>query len=236
MPNESAVGPSPEFPKARTPAERIAEVLSVRFRTVPWDPPEIVPAAVITAVLLFALGEIVAAIVMGLAAKGFGAAALLLAATSWAQPVLAALLLGSVFLSWTEVRVCCEDLDFFSSSEDDLAAKDIDPTATIARLFRSRFLASSALVAAVTTSAAAIATEVGIAMERLPHPIGASVEQGVLDAQTWGALIEGGGIALAVVVLALASLVIVLRIHRRARATLALSEGELAADEGFVAG
>jgi len=224
VPHESDAGPSAEFPEARTPAERIAEAVALRFRRVPWDPSEIVPAAVVTAVLLSAVAEIAAAIVIGVSGQGFGVAESLLQATDWAQPVLVAVLLGSVLLSWKEVSTRCDDLDFFSSTDDDLAASEIDPDETMVRLFRSRFLASSALVAAGSSAAAAIGFEVGVAMERLQRPIGL----GGFDGQTWGALIQGGGVALAVGVLAFACLVIGRRIHRRARATLALPESELA--------
>jgi len=234
MAGETDAEASSEFPLARTPAERIAAAMSLRFGKVPWDPSEIVPAALIISVLLFALGQIVAAVVIGVAAGFSGVAAPLVEATSWAEPVLAALLLGSVLLSWNEVIACCDDLDVYSSSDDDLVAYEIDPDETVARLCRSRFLASAALVAAVLTSAAAIATEVGVAMEELPRQINASSEAGALDAQTWATLIGRGGIALAVAVLAMACLVIVLRICRRARATLQLSESEVADDPGFI--
>jgi len=189
-----------------------------------------VPAALVTAVLLFALGQVVAAVVIGLTPGFDGVAPALRQATDWAEPVLAAAILGSVLLSWNQVSACCDDLDFYSSSDDDLVADEIDPDETIVRLCRSRFLASSALVAAAGTSAAAIGTEVGIAMEDLPRQINGSLEEGALDAQTWGALIAGGTIALAVGVLAFACLVIVLRIRRRARATLQSSESEVAAE------
>lgn len=234
VPAEPDAETSFEFPLARTPAERIGEAMSVRFGRVSWAPPEIVPAALVAAVLLFVLSRIVAAVVIGVSGGLDGVAAPLGVATSWAEPVLAAALLGSVLLSWNEVIACCDDLDFFSSSDDDLVADEINPDETIARLCRSRFLASAALVAAGLATAAAIGTEVAVAMEELPRQVNASLVEGVLDAQTWGALIEQGGIALAVAVLALACLIIVLRLRRRARAALQVSESEVADDRGLV--
>jgi hypothetical protein len=211
--------------------------MSLRFGRVPWASSEIVPAALVVAVLLFVLSRIVAAVVIGVSGGLEGVAGPLGAATSWAEPVLVALLLGSVLLSWNEVNACCDDLDFYASSDDDLVADEVDPDETIARLCRSRFLASAALVAAGLATAAAIGTEVAVAMEELPTQVAnGSLVEGALDAQTWGALIEQGGIALAVAVLALACLVIWLRLGRRARTALQVSESEVADDQGLVEG
>jgi hypothetical protein len=221
---EAATADSHEYPEARIPAERIAEAFAVRFQRAPWDPREIVPAALTGAVLVFAVSQIVAAVVIALGEGFSGVAVPLITSAGWAEPVLAMLLLGSVLLSWNEVRSCSGDLEFLAITTDDLTTSDVDPGEAITRLYRSRFLASSAGVAILLAAAAAIAREVGVAMEQLPHPAGASAEAGVLDAQTWGSLIEGAGIALAVLVLATAGLVILRRLYRQARAALAKSE------------
>jgi hypothetical protein len=228
VPEENDEDLSPRYPESRTPAERIAEGFAVRFQRVPWIPAEIAPAAVVVAVLLFAAAEIAAGIVIGLGEGPSGVAAPLIASAIWSDPVLVAVLLGSVLLSCNEVSARCDDLDFFSNSDDDVTASEISPDETIARICRSRFLATSSLVAALLASAASVSREIGVAMEQLPHEIGGSVEAGALNAQAWAALIEGAGIALAVFVLTFACAAVVLRVQRMARAALTVTEGESA--------
>jgi hypothetical protein len=228
VPEENVEGPSPQYPEAQTPAEWIAEAFAVRFRKVPWIPAEIAPAAVVAAVLLFAVTEIAAGVIIGLGEGLSGVAAPLIAVATWSDPVLVAVLLASVLLSWNEVTARCDDLDFFSNSDDDVTASEVVPGETITRLCRSRFLATSALAAALLASAASVSREIGVAMEQFPHEINGSIEAGAFNAQTWAGLIEGAGIALAVLVLTFACAVVVLRVRRIARVALMVSESDLA--------
>jgi hypothetical protein len=212
MPDDTEAEGTSGFPLVLLPAERIAAAVAARLHGAQWTPLEIVPAAIVTAVALFALGDIVGAVVLALPNGSFGVAFTLLQATNWAGPILAAALLGSAVLSWSEASGWCDDLEFFATSDGDLPAGEIDPAESVARLLRSRFLATSALVLAAVTTAGSIATVVGTVM----------AQPGPFDGQSWAALIGSCGLALAVVVLSLACLVIVLRTRRQARTILAL--------------
>jgi hypothetical protein len=212
MPDDTGAEGTSGFPLVLSPAERIAAAVAARLRGTPWTPLEIVSAAIVTAVALFALGDTVGAVVLALSNGGFGVAFTLLQATNWAEPILAAALLGSAVLSWNEASGWCEDLEFLATSVGDLPTGEIDPAESVARLLRSRFLATSALVLAAVTTAGAITTVVGTVME----------QSGPFPGQSWAAPIESCGMALAVVVLSLACWVIVLRTRRQARTILAL--------------
>jgi hypothetical protein len=207
-------------PLSLSPAERIAAAITARLHGMPWNPSEIVPAAIVTAVSLFALGAVIGTVVADLTGQGFGIAFSLLGATNWAGPVLAVALLGSVLLSWNEARGWCEDLELFAASDDDRSASEIDPCESVARVLRSRLLATCALILAVVTTAGSIATMVGAAME----------QPGAFFAHDWGEFIASCGSALAVVALSVASLSIVLRIRRQVTTVLELSLTGLESD------
>jgi|GEM_PF-1876230 hypothetical protein len=217
MPGDMEAEGTSRFPLTPSPAERIAAAVAARLHGAQWNPLEIVPAAIVTAVALFAVGDVVAAVVVALNFGNFGIGILLLQATNWAGPILAAALLGSAALSWNEAKGWSDLLEFFATSDDDQLADEIDPGESVARLLRSRFLATSALAMAAVTTAGSIATVVGAVTEQGP---------GSFDAQRWAALIESCGMALAVVVLSLACLVIVLRTRRQASAILAVPADE----------
>ncbi|MCU1488650.1 MAG: hypothetical protein JWM85_55 [Acidimicrobiaceae bacterium] len=164
--------------------------------------------AILTAVALFALGNISGAIVWALALQS-GAGVTLLLATTWADPILEALLLGCALVTWNETTGRSADLDVFANSDDDELASEIDLEESVARLLRSRFLASSALTLSALTAAGSVASVVGLL-----------IEPGPLDAQRWGQLAEVGGSTLAVAALSLACLAIVVRTRREASAIL----------------